>query len=257
MRKVILCLLLSPCIALSGETRTWSNPDRTKSFQAEFVSRDKTRVTLLKTDGARLTFGIEKLHADDRHWIDLHHPPGEKETAAEDHPPAHTSPADDPAFDTLRFGDTHAVVTEKLKASKVLASNVPGTFFARTGLNGIYHTKHKIGGLHSYLFFDWTERNRLKEITMRTETKKSAEYDSVLKPCWKELIDLIGPIHGKPLQHMGIPSRTELRDGQMLASHLWRIEGGGTVLLGTSRLGEGYQVVIRFTRENIQVRRVP
>jgi hypothetical protein len=43
----------------------------------------------------------------------------------------------------------------------------------------------------------------------------------------------------------------------MLASHLWRIDQGGTVMLGASRLGEAYQVSILFTKDKIEVRPIP
>ena len=43
----------------------------------------------------------------------------------------------------------------------------------------------------------------------------------------------------------------------MLASHLWRIDQGGTVLLGASRMEEAYQVSVLFTKEKIEVNRTP
>jgi len=56
---------------------------------------------------------------------------------------------------------------------------------------------------------------------------------------------------GKPIQTTPIPEVGLLKDGQMLGTHLWRIEHGGTVMLGTSRMEGGYQVVVRFTKEVI------
>lgn len=234
----------------AGESRTWTNPDGTKQFVAEFISRENKSITLLRSDRKRLTVDMGLLHEDDRRWLDANHPPTGAEKAGD-------VPAASAVFDTLEFGDDRNTVTEKLKSSKMVEANLDSTFLGRTGLNGIYCTVHKIGGLHCYLFFDWEKGGGLKEITLQTENKQAGEYDSVLKPCWEELVDLISPIHGKPLQTTKFPAISSLGDGAMLASHLWRIEHGGTVLLGTSRQGNGYQVVVRFTRERIEVKRVP
>lgn len=251
MRSLIISALFATIMSLSaGETRSWRNAEGTKSFDAEFVGRQDDSVTLRKSDGKELTFDIGKLHEDDKRWINLNSSlsgDGEGEKLPDPHA----------VFDTLKFGDRRKTVTEKLNASKFVANTVEGTFFGRTGLNGVYHTSHKIGGLYCYLFFDWSEEGALKEITLRTESKSTAQYSTVLKPCWEELIDLIGPIHGKPLQHMPIAEPSKLSEGQMLATHLWKIEHGGTAMLGTSRLGDAFQVVVRFTKENIEPRRIP
>ncbi len=244
LRPVISILIAVSFPLFAGESRLWRDAEGTRSFEAEFVSRKDGNITLLREDGKELTFDISKLHEENRQWINLNYPVGKDGTGEK-------MPAPDAVFGTLAFGDSRETVTEKLASSKIVENTVAGTFFGRTGLNGIYHTRHKIGGLYCYLFFDWTESGELKEITLQTEGKEAGEYGTVLEPCWKELIELIGPIHGKPIQHMHVPDQDELQDGQMLASHLWRMEQGGTVLLGTCRLGKHYQVVVRFTRENI------
>lgn len=244
-------LALALILPLSaGEIRTWTNPDGSKTFKAEFIRRDKDKVTLRPVGGRELSLGLDKLHADDHSWLKKNHPTEAEAKAAE-------VPDDAAVFDTLKFGDDRATVTEKLKASKMVEANLDSTFFGRTGINGIYRTAHKIGGLHCYLFFDWDEGDRLREITLRTEDKEAGEYESVLKPCWEALTELIGPIYGNPLQTVRMPAASELANEQMLATHLWRIDQGGTVLLGASRLGDTYQVSVRFTQEVIEVRRIP
>jgi len=234
----------------AGEIRTWTNTDGTKTFKAEFIRRDADAVTLRPVGGRELKLGLDKLHADDRSWLKNNHPTEAEKKAGE-------VPDDAAVFDTLKFGDDRATVTAKLKASEMVEANLGSTFFGRTGINGIYRTVHEIGGLHCYLFFDWDEGDRLKEITLRTEDKAAGEYESVLKPCWEALTELIGPIYGKPLQTVRMPAASELANEQMLATHLWRIDQGGTVLLGASRLADTYQVSVRFTKEKIEVRRIP
>ncbi|QTN31315.1 hypothetical protein HZ994_02885 [Akkermansiaceae bacterium] len=247
MKRIIPTHLLLAASLLAAETRTWTNPDGTKSFEAEFVSRGKDTVSLLRSDGRKLEIKLTLLHHEDQRWVNANHP-------ADGGDPV---PDPDAVFDTLKFGDSRDSVTEKLKASKMVETAVAGTFFGRTGLNGIFRTRHEIGGLFCYLFFDWDEGGGLKEITLQTEGKPAAQYDSTLKPCWAQLVELIGPIHGKALQDAGFPASTKLAEGQMLASHLWNIESGGSVMLGTSRVGDEYQVSVRFTREKIPVNRTP
>ena len=240
--------LLIPLTA--GEIRTWTNPDGSKTFKAEFIRRDKGTVTLRPIGGRELSMGMEKLHADDQSWLKKNHPTEAEAKAAE-------IPDMAAIFDTLKFGDNRETVTAKLKASKMVEANLDSTFFGRTGINGIYRTVQPIGGLDCYLFFDWDEADLLKEITLRTEDKVEGEYETVLKPCWQALTELITTIYGKPLQTTKMPAASDLTNEQMLASHLWRIDQGGTVLLGASRLEEAYQVSVLFTKEKIEVNRTP
>jgi hypothetical protein len=46
-----------------------------------------------------------------------------------------------------------------------------------------------------------------------------------------------------------MPSINELKDDQMLSSHVWRLNQGGSILLGTSKMEGNYQAVVRFTKE--------
>lgn len=239
--------LLLAATLVAGESRTWTNPDGTKHFEAEFIRREKDTVTLLRKDGKKLSLDLAMLNMEDQRWLNLNHPADGGEPV----------PDADAVFDTLKFGDSRETVMEKLKASKIVEADLNGTFFGRTGLNGIYKTKHAIGGIHCFLFFDWDEGDGLKEITLQTEGKTLGEYDTTLKPCWTQLVALMGPIHGKALQDAGFPPSGKLGDGQMLASHLWNIESGGTVMLGTCRQADDYQVAVRFTREKIPVNRIP
>jgi len=245
---IITLTLLIPLMA--GEIRTWTNPDGSKTFKAEFMRRDKDTVILRPIGGRELSMGLEKLHAGDQSWLKKNHPTEAEAKAAE-------VPDEAAIFDTLKFGDTRETVTAKLKASKMVEANLNSTFFGRTGINGIYRTVQPIGGLHCYLFFDWDEADLLKEISLRTEDKAIGEYETVLKPCWQALTELIVPIYGKPLQTTKMPAASDLTNEQMLASHLWRIDQGGTVMLGASRLGEAYQVSILFTKEKIEARPIP
>lgn len=228
----------------AGEMRKWTSSDGAKNFEAELVSRTHAEVTLLRRDGKKLTFPLDILHEDDRRWLNVNYPV-KKDSIGEE------MPGGNAVFDTLKFGDNRETVSSKLGASRIVESGVAGTFQGRTGLNGIYRTKHKIGGLLCFLFFDWDDSGHLMEVTLQTENKTIDEYSDILKPCWEECVPLINKIHGNPSHHTVMPSASSLKDGQMLASHLWKLDDGGTVMLGTAKDGLGYQVVVRFTKERI------
>ena len=241
IRLTISSLFLFLAFASAGETRTWRNQKGTKSFEARFIEQKDDKVTLLRSDGKKITFETAMLHVDDQRWLNKEHPGVDGQM-----PDKHA------VFDTLKFGDRREAVTAKLKASEMVETSVDGVFLGRTGLNGIYRTRQKIGGLYCYLFFNWSETGKLKEITLQTETKKAGDYTTVLQPCWEEMSELITPLHGKPIQKMRITKPEILKDGQMLATHLWKIDHGGTVMLGTSNTDGGYQVVVRFTKDVIE-----
>jgi hypothetical protein len=250
MQRILSIILAMVLPLAAGEFRMWTNPDGTKQFKAEYISHTNDTVTLRPVGGNPMTIALDKLHTNDHKWITENHPTKAQAAAAD-------APDDNCVFDTLKFGDSRKEVTDKLKESKMVEANLNSTFFGRTGINGIYRTVKEVGGIHCWLFFDWDEADKLNEITLRTEDKPLEEYETALKPCWQELIGLITFIHGKPLQTTPIPAAAQLQNEQMLASHLWRIENGGTVLLGTSKLGDSFQVNVRFTEEKIEVRRVP
>ena len=229
-------------ILTAGENRTWTSADGSKKFAAEFIRRNGNQVTLVRKDGKEISFDLAKLHEIDRRWIELEHP--SKAGAA-------NTQAPDPGaiFDTLRFGDSREVVSKKLAASKLVTTAVAGVFQGRTGLNGIYQTTQKYGGLTCTLFFDWDAAGGLSEVTLQTEKKPPQEYLTTLQPCWESCIPLLSTLYGDPMQHVPMPAAESLEDGQMLASHLWALHPQGTIMLGTANDGGKYQVFIRFTTE--------
>lgn len=248
LRFLILIAALAPSVF--AEKRTWTSSDGERSFVADFVSREGSSVTLRRDATNLLRFDIAKLHEDDQRWLNLKHPVGDSGKG---------EPMPDAAafFDTLKFGDSRDVVFGKLKESKIVEMLVEEKFFARVGFNGTFRTRHKIGGLYCNLFFDWTGGGSLTELTLQTDMKSAAEYDSVLRPCWEECVDLIIHLHGRPVQQGPIAKMDALEDGGLLATHLWRLETGGSILLGTAKSGGRYQVILRFTQENIVPNRIP
>lgn len=238
-------LLLVFASACPAEAREWRSSDGARTFTADFVSTDGTRVTLKRSDGRIITFSLSKLHPDDQAWILTRQRPRSQRAGG--------SPPPDPqgaAFGDLEFGDSRGEVQEKLEKSALVEASVSETFFGRTGLNGVYRTKATIGGLKCYLYFDWTKGGSLREVTLQTQPKPASSYAS-LQANWNELIDLLNKLHGKPVQSSTYPPRGDLQDGLILGSHLWRTEEGHSVILGTGQERDQYNVVVRITSEVI------
>lgn len=247
MIRIPLLILLLAATPSSAEPREWRNVDATASFKGEYLSHDLHEVTIRRQDGRVFTLELEKLHADDRNWL------------AKQDLPAKPEAGGDPAavFDTLVFGDTRKEVEAKLKASELVESTIDETFFGRLGLNGTFRTKRQIGGLHCELYFDWSASGALDEISLQTQPLGSDAYTARLKDNWTELSKVLSQLHGKPLQAGDYPDRSELQNDVFLASHLWRLKGGGSALLGTSMQANQYKIVVRFTTDDIAPVRVP
>ena len=245
--KLTHFLLIASALSLHAAPREWKSADGGRSTEGELVSRDVNSITILRTkDWKQLTIQLQQLSPDDRAWIESNHPLATTKVR--------NKPA---AFDTLAFGDSRETALAKLKASKFVEMAADETFVGRSGLNGIFRTRQKIGNLTTTLYFDWTESGKLREISLQTDLLPAAVYQSALEPSWKEFAELLETLHGKPVQHGPFPQMATLADGSFSPSHLWKIESRGSALLGTARDGAKYQVVVRFTEKKIQPVEIP
>lgn len=244
-RLIISIYLLITSFVEAAEFRTWSNLDKTKTFEAEYVSSKENQVTMRLENFKSITMEITKLHIDDQLWIKQHDPAGND--AAVD---KNLKQIDENAiFDTVVFGDNRDTVTEKLYASKLVTANVAPTHIGRTGLNNVFATRDKIAGMTYSLTFDWNSDGGLTEVSLQSENISAQEYLTTLKSSWKELEKLIISIYGKPTSITAMPKASDLQDDQMLASEVWRLDHGGSILLGTAKMDGQYQIVVRFTKE--------
>lgn len=245
MRHSLLTLVaLTMAAPLFAESRQWKNADGTQSFSGEYVSKIEQRVTIRRDDGKTFEIDIARLSELDRTWIANY-------IAGED---AKTKPAEpDPnaVFDNLCFGDSKAKVTQKLKESKMLEAGIGEVFQGRTGLNGTYRTRKKIGGLQCELYFDWTGAGTLREISLQTQSVPKEVYVNRLKTTWEELSELLTTLHGKPVQAGDFPKVEDLESDTFLPSHLWKVKGG-SALLGATKQGATCMVIVRFTTKKIE-----
>lgn len=236
--------------AVYGQTRPWKSASGAHTMQGEFVKRDATSVTLRNESGKEITVELAKLDPDETRWLNLNHPIA---------PKAATMVPQDPSafFDKLTFKDTRESTLTKLKASKIVEMTTDETFIGRSGLNGVFRTRKKIGNLNGFLYFDWSESGKLTELTLQTDLRPSTDYKTELETGWKQLIELLDTLYGKPIQKGPLPPLASLTAGSFMPSHLWKIETGGSALLGTARDGEKFQVVVRFTQKKVGVVELP
>jgi hypothetical protein len=236
MRKSLLTFLFFASTIYSyAEMRSWKNTDGSLTLQGEFIKRNETSVTIRDKNQKEITIPFTKLHADDVKWLDANH--------------SLNGPVADPNafFDNLTFQDTRESVTTKLKASKLVEMTTDETFIGRTGLNGIFKTRKKVGGLTASIYFDWSDAGNLKELNLQTDALPLAAYKTQLEPCWNEFIELLTSLYGAPKQRGAIPPASSLTNDAFFPSHYWELTGGGAALLGTARQGSTYQVVVRFS----------
>jgi hypothetical protein len=233
---VVFSLTIALAPTVTAEMRPWKNADGTRSIQGELIKRSASSVTLRTAAGKEVTIELAKLHSDESKWLNLHHSL------------TSTAPPQDPTafFDNLTFRDTRDSTLAKLKASKIVEMTTDETFIGRSGLNGVFKTRQKIAGLDAFLYFDWTDAGKLKELTLQTDPHPETAYRTTLEPSWKEMIELLGTLYGKPAQKGPLPAPNTLADGSFMPSHLWQLASGGSALLGTARDGNNYQLVVRF-----------
>jgi hypothetical protein len=246
LRTILLFLIVST-LSLPATVRPWKSADGQRSTPGEFVRRNATSITIRKTNGDEQVIPIDQLHPNDRAWVQAKHPLDSSKVPA--NPAAAVKGA---VFDQLVFGDTRDKVLAKLKASQCVEVTVDDVFLGRTGFNGVFRTRQKIGKLSATLSFDWTEAGRLKEITLQSESLPASAYPAEIEPSWQAFIKLLGTLYGKPVQAGTLPRIETLAAGTYSPTHLWTLDEGGSVLLGTAREGSNYQIVVRFTQEKIQ-----
>jgi len=241
----LLLIFLLAATSLAAQSRAWKSADGARTMTGSFVNRNATAVTIRTDAGQQIIIELTKLHPDDVRWLNTNH--------------GLNGPQPDPAavFDTLLFGDDRETVEKKLKASKIVETTTDETFFGRSGLNGIYFTRQKIGKLKASLFFNWTPENTLSELTLQTDFLPENLYDTELEPTWGALVELLSTLYGKPAQKGPMPEKSSLADGTFMPSHLWNLDGVGVALLGAARDGKKYQLVVRFTQKKIKAVEIP
>lgn len=243
MRLTLLALLACTISLAHAEPRTWTSSDGSRTFVGSYVSHDEKQVTIRREDGQTFDVTFDKLSLDDKSWLAQKDQPAGGETELPPNPNA--------VFDTLCFGDSRADVIKKLNSSKVVEGGVDQTFLGRTGLNGTYRTREKVGGLECELYFNWSEGDNLTEVTVQSRPVERSKYDRDIRKSWEEFSELLSVLHGVPVQAAEYPNPDDLKDDMFLGSHLWRLKAGGSALLGTSMQAGKCMVVVRFTTERI------
>lgn len=243
--KPLVIIAFTIATALCSQARPWKSADG-RTIDGEFVNRTATEVTIQTTGQETKKIPLDRLHADDRIWLDKNHPlqsSSLKNSSA--------------VFDQLFFGDDRKQVEEKMKASKFVHLTVDETFIGRSGLNGVFRTTQKIGNLEASLDFDFTENNKLREITLYTDPIASAEIQEILIPCWSEFIKLLTGLYGKPEYSEPAIHTSSIPNNSYAPTHLWKLSPVGSVTLGASRENGNYKVVVRFSQKKVELMSIP
>jgi hypothetical protein len=233
----LLAVLAGPADAAP---RTWTSADGQRKIHAELVKHDAASVTVRMPNGKLVTMELALLSDADQKWLkDLNAPP----------PAAVAKPG---MFDTLAFGDTREQVLAKLKASKLVELTMAEQMLGRTGLNDVFRTRVPAAGMHFTLFFGWDDAGKLEELSLHSVPVAASEYPTTIAKCFAEHVTLLTKANGAPLQEVPFPAVETLEDGGVLFTHLWRLPGDATLLLGTARDSNKFSCLIRFTRQKIE-----
>ena len=91
----------------------------------------------------------------------------------------------------------------------------------------------------------------LAEISLQTDSLSSISYDDTIKDTWSQLIELLTALHGNPVQSAPYPASNQILPDTIIGSHIWKLEKGGTAMLGISRSEQKFLVVVRFSKKTI------
>jgi hypothetical protein len=235
-----LQMILLGGVLLHAESRSWRSANGNQSFRAEFISSDGSSVLLRKPDRKTVTVALNNLHSSDRDWVRQYLKRNQAKPEAR---------ITGDCFDTLTYGDGRAAVEKKLRDSPVVSKTLDEQLIGRTGLNGIYHTS--VAGEEYQLFFEWSDDDELREVTLRGKSASSVEYAKGLRKQWQGLVSSLTSSHGSPVQATGYPPAEDLTVGQLLGSHLWHTENGHSILLCTGQEKGEYLVAVRFAANKI------
>lgn len=253
MRLIILIALLTS-LAASAAPRDWRNLDASRIVNGDFVSRDETSVLIRRSrDLKQSRLPLDQMHPEDLAWLNQSHPLPNQ--------PKPTQPVSDNSkqlikaiHGTLVFGEDITQVTKRLKSSALFVSTLPETFYARTGLNGIFRTKQKIANQHSQLFFEWNDTGGLREFTLHTDSLPLKNTDDQILPCWHGYINAMTDLYGEPVNANPKLNLGSIPEDGIIFTHLWESPQIGSILVGASHNKDGYQIAVRFANGSYKSR---
>ena len=216
--SILFTFLLSVLVtAKEGDTRTWTDSSGDRTFVGTFISADDKVVVVKKQGGKEYNFPLDWLNQKDRNWV---------------YKRIRESKYGAGVFDSLNLGDSHELVTDKLKECKILKreSENGGIISTKTPFQGAYKTKDTIGGLHFRLYLAMSQ-GQLGRIELRSDSISPVEYDTRLASAWSEAAELFSSLYGKAEIAQGrMPTVGEVRG--ITNTHKWDLEEDGVVVLG-------------------------
>lgn len=246
-KLLITALLVALTCVSQAAPRLWKNTNATRSFQGELVKREADKITIKMIPSGNLAvLKPEQLHHSDIEWLKQNHP-------FEDEKPQGSAPtaAAGAFYDSLAFGDDKATIIKKLKESPRFHSELDETFFARTGINGTFHTTkgNEFFGMHSSLYYDWDEAGGLKFLSLYGHCTAAADTEANLIPIYLEMVKNISKFFGEAKRAAPKPQYAGLGEGEITFNDAWSLKTGGSLLLGIGKQDGNHVIIARFTRE--------
>ena len=231
-------------LSSAADAKLWRNTDGSKSFQGDMLGLSDEKVKIRMLNDSIIDLPLSRLHPDDRKWaIDN----------AKDMAQAAAEARERSLFANLNFGDEKETVLRKLKESPLISADFDERLIGRSGLNGLFKTKAKIGPYHCDLYFNWSPANRLTELTLRSQTAPESDYEENLTACWEQMIHLLSEKFGKPGKSAKRPDFAKIEDGYSLNTHVWNLKSGGSALVGFGRQDDAYMVTARFSNARVKL----
>lgn len=159
-------------------------------------------------------------------------------------------PDDRRAVDTLNFGDSEAVVLEKLVHSTKIKPSFSdpkdqAVAIKYGGLNGNFRITVNTDLIFP-LYFEFLD-NRLSDISIHSWPELDASwYETRVKRAWKDLRDLAISRFGQPTKSNGYPAISEMVNGHSVRSDTWELQSK-TVRLAVAEHNAEFYATLKLT----------
>ena len=132
----IIALLFLTFGSTNLSARVWWNPDKSRSFQGDFVKLEGETVHIKQLSGNVVPLPLSRLHADDQTWARAESKRAAARAAEE---------RANAIFGGVKFGQTREQVIAQLKESPLVTTTLADDYLNRAGLNGVFETTNPIG----------------------------------------------------------------------------------------------------------------
>lgn len=231
-------------LSLTGNTsaRLWKNAEGTRAIEGELVTIDGADVVLKTPAGKELRFALSFLGQQDQDMA--------KNLVAEAKRAAANKATEGvTVLSKFTFGDSRKSIEAQVKTIKELKGGVADALRGRVGLSGAYFVM--LDGMRYDLHFEFSESDRLTEVSLQSDPFEPTEYDGSLKAAWTRLRSSFVSRYGEPPENRqnGYPERSVIKEGVSMSSDLWDL-AGRYLYLGTGMMDGKVSCVLRCSNKS-------